>query len=147
MRHWYGHGYGHGMSAWGIGLLAFGMLLVLLALVAVAVFLVRQSRTPAPPPKGPWAGGGPVAPHAPPPPPPPLPEQLLAERFARGEIDAEEYRPAERAAARTPGRGPPGPGADLPAGPRNQGSATRRRARPGCCPGWRGSTGRPRGPS
>jgi putative membrane protein len=42
----------------------------------------------------------------PPPPPPPTAEQVLAERFARGEIDADEYRQrldtlrqAERSAA------------------------------------------------
>jgi putative membrane protein len=72
MMYWYGHGMGW---AWGGGLLMFGFWV----LVAVAVVLaVRHfSRSGGRPPS---AG------------PPPSAEQLLAERYARGEIDDEEYQ-------------------------------------------------------
>ncbi|WP_030059821.1 SHOCT domain-containing protein [Streptomyces novaecaesareae] len=95
MRHWHGFGHDHGVGGWGIGLMAIGTLLVLAVLVLLAVALFRYvSRTRQPVPHGPaapgvagpgpggtrgWASG-------------PTPEQLLAERFAKGEIDAEEYR-------------------------------------------------------
>lgn len=69
---WYDHG--HGMSAWGwVGTTA-SILLVLALLVLGGLLLVRSMRRP---PAGP---------------PPRSPEQVLAERFARGEIGEEEYR-------------------------------------------------------
>ncbi|MGW3077992.1 hypothetical protein [Kitasatospora sp. NPDC001132] len=98
MRYWHEHNY---VGGWGMGLMVFGMLVVLVILVLLAVALFRyvsHTRQPIPPGRavpgagGPGAGGaqgwgqvgqggqGPAA------------EQLLAERFARGEIDAEEYR-------------------------------------------------------
>ncbi|MFE4977159.1 SHOCT domain-containing protein [Kitasatospora sp. NPDC056651] len=108
MRYW--HGRGHIVGGWGVGLMAFGTLLclVIVLLLAVALFrYVSRTRQPIPPgrpgsgpggsgPAGPggwgrtgWAGqtgqGGDGGPGV-------APEQLLAERFARGEIDAEEYR-------------------------------------------------------
>ncbi|WP_406193984.1 SHOCT domain-containing protein [Kitasatospora sp. NBC_01560] len=94
MRHWDGHGYGHGhqVGGWGLGLMVILGLLVLAVLVLAVVALVRHlARTPRPVPPGAWGAGGTAAV------PPgraasPTPEQLLAERFARGEIDAEEYR-------------------------------------------------------
>ncbi|MFE7492499.1 SHOCT domain-containing protein, partial [Kitasatospora sp. NPDC057541] len=113
MRYWNGHGYGHGFGGWGLGLMALGLLLVVLALVAVAVVLVRQSRAPGPPSKGAWVAGPPGPPGPPAGAPSgPLPEQVLAERFARGEIDAEEYRHRldvlrETGGGPTPGAPPP----------------------------------------
>ncbi|MGV9268030.1 hypothetical protein ACWDRR_25590 [Kitasatospora sp. NPDC003701] len=96
MGHWNGprHGHGHLLGGWGFGLLALLMLLVLVVLVLAAVALVRHlsrtSRNARPVPPGSWGPGaeaGPprraVAPTA---------EHLLAERFARGEIDTDEYR-------------------------------------------------------
>lgn len=94
MRYWHGHD--HVMGGWGTGLMVFGMLLFLVVLVLLAVALFRylsHSRQPVPPggaapgvAQG-WghAGQGQGGQG-------PGPEQLLAERFARGEIDAEEYR-------------------------------------------------------
>ncbi|MET8545520.1 SHOCT domain-containing protein [Kitasatospora sp. NPDC004799] len=101
MRYWHGHG---PMDGWGMGLMAFGMLLFLVIVVLLAVALFRYAshgRQPVPPGRwapgagGPGAGGpqgrgpagqrGPEGERV-------SPEQLLAERFARGEIDAEEYR-------------------------------------------------------
>ncbi|WP_327673362.1 SHOCT domain-containing protein [Kitasatospora sp. NBC_00458] len=73
----------HGMNGWGFGLMAVGMLLFWGLVVVAVVLLVRhlvqtprnpQGTNPSPPPE-----------RIP-------PEQLLAERFARGEIDADEYR-------------------------------------------------------
>ncbi|CAM5701989.1 SHOCT domain-containing protein [Streptomyces viridifaciens] len=95
MRHWHGHGFGPGYGGpggWGIAVMAIVTLIVLVVLVLLAVALFRyvfRSRQPIA--HGPGAVGvGPGAPHGwahg------PTPEQLLAERFARGEIDAEEYR-------------------------------------------------------
>ena len=74
---------------WGIiGMVLFWTVLVL-AIAAAVRYLDRKRRESFPPP-----------------PPPPTAEQVLAERFARGEIDADEYRQrldtlrqAERSAA------------------------------------------------
>ncbi|MEV7186048.1 SHOCT domain-containing protein [Kitasatospora sp. NPDC093102] len=99
MRYWHGHG--HVVGGWGAGLMAFAMLLFLVILVLLAVALFRyisRSRHPNPPgrtapgagdsgrdgPRG-WGQVGQGSQGV-------SPEQLLAERFARGEIDAEEYR-------------------------------------------------------
>jgi len=69
--------YGHGISGWGWFAMSVGMILFWVLIVTAAVLLFRtfdrprgHTRVPA----------GPTA------------EQLLAERFARGEIDEEEYR-------------------------------------------------------
>ena len=72
MMGWYDD---HGMGAWGWVATTLGTVLVLGLLVLVGVLLVRTSR------RSPEFS-----------PPPPSPEQLLAERFARGEIDEDEYR-------------------------------------------------------
>ena len=71
--------YGSGMSGWGYALMTISMVLFWGAVIAGIVLLVRHfgrsgQQTPAPPSQ------------------PPAPEQLLAERFARGEIDEQEYR-------------------------------------------------------
>ena len=71
------YGYGHHMHGWGGGgLVLLVMLVVFAAIVIGGVWLVlgRPRRAGAVPP----AAGG--------------PEQILAERLARGEIDPEEYR-------------------------------------------------------
>ncbi|MER7578477.1 SHOCT domain-containing protein [Kitasatospora sp. NPDC097691] len=123
MRHWHGYGHGHGMSGWGIGLMVIGTLLVLALLVLLAVALFRyvsRSRQPVPPggPAAPGAGGqvsgGPRGWGAGPP-----PEQVLADRFARGEIDAEEYRHRLETlrSANGPGSGDSGGGWPGGAGP------------------------------
>ncbi|MFC8448654.1 SHOCT domain-containing protein [Kitasatospora sp. NPDC057223] len=77
MRQWNDHD----MGGWGFGLMAISVLLVLGLLVVLAVALTRYLGHPPQqrPPDRPAT-------------PPPSPEQLLAERFARGEIDAGEYR-------------------------------------------------------
>ncbi len=77
MMYWYGD---H-MSGWGYALGIIGMVLFWALLITAVVALIR------------YLGGG--RGHEPPPPPPPphaTAEQMLAERFARGEIDADEYR-------------------------------------------------------
>lgn len=72
--------YGHNMSGWGYAWMSIGTVLFWALLIAGVVLLVKyatatDSRQPP----------------APPGPPPFGPEQLLAERFARGEIDRDEY--------------------------------------------------------
>jgi putative membrane protein len=67
--------FGPGMTAWGYGLMTVSMVLfwalVIFGVVALVRYLSRNDRASAAPP---------------------TPEELLAERFARGEIDEEEYR-------------------------------------------------------
>ncbi|MFJ8625071.1 SHOCT domain-containing protein [Kitasatospora sp. NPDC093550] len=74
-----------GMNGWGIGLMSLSMLLFWALVIVGGIVLVRHL--------------GRTAPHSPAPPEPPTappqrptPEQLLAERLARGEIDPDEYR-------------------------------------------------------
>ncbi|MFL6126740.1 SHOCT domain-containing protein [Actinophytocola sp.] len=66
--------YGHGMSGWGYVFMATATIvfwgLVIAAVVVLARYLTRAPRTSA--------DTG--------------PERILAERFARGEIDEQEYR-------------------------------------------------------
>ncbi|MEU9129520.1 SHOCT domain-containing protein [Kitasatospora sp. NPDC048540] len=89
MVHRWHHGY---PSGWGYGLAALLLLgvVVMIALLAVLVYHQFAARRPAP------VRGPAVPPPAPPGPPAAVPapaaEQLLAERYARGEIDDEEYR-------------------------------------------------------
>jgi putative membrane protein len=73
MMYWYGHGIG----GWGYGLTAIIMVLFWGAVIYGIVALVRYARRDG------TQGREPVQ--------PPAPEQLLAERFARGEIDEDEY--------------------------------------------------------
>ena len=75
MMYWYGSG----MSGWGYALMTVSMVLFWGAVIAGIVLLVRH-----------FSRGGQQAPA--PPSQPASPEQMLAERFARGEIDEEEYR-------------------------------------------------------
>ena len=69
--------YGHGIGGWGYGLTALIMILLGAAVIYAIVALVRHTR--------------PNATQGPEPVQPPAPERLLAERFARGEIDEDEY--------------------------------------------------------
>ncbi|MCX4717948.1 SHOCT domain-containing protein [Streptomyces virginiae] len=89
--------YDHGMGGWGWIAMSFSMvLLVALAVAAVVLFLRSVDRYPS----------GPAQPL-----PAPSAKQLLAERFARGEIDEEEYEQRLTALrAHGPGQGRPGPG-------------------------------------
>jgi putative membrane protein len=85
--------YGHGTGGWGYGLTTLIMILLAAAVIYGIVALIRHAR--------------PNGTQGPEPAQPPAPERLLAERFARGEIDEDEYhqrltslRAAEPAAAR-----------------------------------------------
>ncbi len=75
MMYWYGNGTG----GWGYALMAIGMVLFWGAVIFGIAALVRYARRDGPP----------VRDRAEP--PAPGPERLLAERFARGEIDEDEY--------------------------------------------------------
>lgn len=84
MMYWYGD---HGMSGWGWALATIGMVVFWGVLIAAGVALFRylsrgDRSTPAAsaPPASP---GAPTAAQS--------PEAILAERFARGEIDEDEY--------------------------------------------------------
>ena len=69
--------YGHGTGGWGYGLTALIMILLVAAVIYGIVALVCYARP------NPAQGPESVQPSA--------PERLLAERFARGEIDKDEY--------------------------------------------------------
>jgi putative membrane protein len=71
--------WGEGMTGWGYALMSVSMVLfwgvVILGIVALVRYLARSGQ----------AAGGADAPR-------PSAEQVLAERFARGEIDEQEYQ-------------------------------------------------------
>ncbi|MGW3277188.1 SHOCT domain-containing protein [Nocardia rhamnosiphila] len=67
--------YGTGMSGWGIGLMVAGTILFWALVVSGTVLLVRYMASSATPPPRVWAS----------------PRQVLAERYARGEITDDEY--------------------------------------------------------
>ena len=71
------YGYGNG-TGWGYALMAISMVLFWGAVIFGIVALVRYARRDG------MARREPVQ--------PPAPERLLAERFARGEINEDEYR-------------------------------------------------------
>ena len=73
------YGYGNGMGGWGYALMTISMILFWGAVIYGIVALVRYTHRDCPQ-RGEPAG-----------PPAPEPERLLAERFARGEIDEDEY--------------------------------------------------------
>ncbi|MEV8060595.1 MULTISPECIES: SHOCT domain-containing protein [Streptomyces] len=75
--------YGHGMNGWGWFAMSISMVVFWALIIAIGVLLYRALARPAPP------GSGPTAWHKTP--PSGSPEQILAERYARGEIDEEEY--------------------------------------------------------
>jgi putative membrane protein len=76
MMYWYGSG----MSGWGYALMTISMVLFWGAVIFGIVALFR------------YLGRGSQQPPAQPPPSAQTPERLLAERFARGEIDEDEYQ-------------------------------------------------------
>ena len=78
--------YGDGASWWVYLLMAFSMVLFWALIIAGVVALVRYV--------GWYAGGSPQQAQQTrfPPPEQPAPERVLAERFARGEIEEDEYR-------------------------------------------------------
>lgn len=69
--------YGNDMSGWGYGFMGFGMVLFWVLLIAMLVGVFRHNRS-----HHDYPGGRPGSMTA---------DQLLAERFARGEIDQQEY--------------------------------------------------------
>ncbi|QUW85836.1 SHOCT domain-containing protein (plasmid) [Streptomyces mirabilis] len=71
--------YDHNVSGWGWFTMSVGMVLFWAVIIGVGVLLYRALSNPL----------GRTDVHAP---PGRIPEQLLAERFARGEIDEDEYR-------------------------------------------------------
>ncbi|AYV25308.1 SHOCT domain-containing protein [Streptomyces sp. CJ_13] len=89
--------YGHGMGGWGWVAMSFSMVLLVALAVAVVVLLLRGvERFPS----------APAQPSV-----PPSAKQVLAERFARGEIDEEEYEQRLTALrAHGTGQGRRGPG-------------------------------------
>ena len=70
----------HDVSAWGYAWMAIGMVIFWALLIAVVVAMVRYLARPDRP-----VGAAPAD-------RPLSPEQMLAERYARGEIDEDEYR-------------------------------------------------------
>ncbi len=72
--------YGHSLSGWGWFAMSAGMIVFWVVIIAAVVVVVRA------------LGRSPENPRPPASPARPTPEQVLAERFARGEIDEEEYR-------------------------------------------------------
>ena len=102
MMYWYSSG----MSGWGYALMTVSMILFWGAVIFGIVMLVRYFGRSCQPP------AEPRSPHSLESPRPP--ERLLAERFARGEIDEEEY---QRRLAVLQGKGQPANGqACSPAG-------------------------------
>ncbi|MGY4742252.1 SHOCT domain-containing protein [Streptomyces sp. ATMOS53] len=90
--------YGHDPSGWGWFTMSVGMLLFWAVLIVFAVLLFRAvSRS-----SDTRATTGTARPGR------PLPEQLLAERFARGEIDEDEYSRRLSVLRHEPGRHLPG---------------------------------------
>jgi putative membrane protein len=69
--------YDHDVSGWGWFAMSAGMILFWALIITAAVLLFRALNRA---PEHPHTHAG------------PSPEQLLAERFARGDIDEEEYR-------------------------------------------------------
>ncbi|MFH0241476.1 SHOCT domain-containing protein [Streptomyces sp. HK10] len=74
---------GHGVSGWGWFAMSAGMILFWVLVITAAVLLFRALDRPR---ERPRAHEGPRTPEG------SSAERLLAERFARGEIDEEEYR-------------------------------------------------------
>jgi putative membrane protein len=87
--------YGHGMGAWGMALMTVSSVLFWALVIAGVVAIVRYTGRDA-------QYHRPVTPG-------PAPQQMLAERFARGDIDEEEYQRRRQVLDETaPPRGPGG---------------------------------------
>lgn len=69
--------YGDGMSGWGYVLMTVGMVAFWALVIVGIVMLVRAAAPRSTPPPSGYA---------------PTPEEVVAMRFARGEIDEDEYR-------------------------------------------------------
>lgn len=106
--------YGGGFRAFGLGwlvgtVLFFGLLFVIVYLVA------RHASRPHPPASGLWPTyTTPPQPLAPMAPPRPEPLDILRERFARGEINLDDFEAAKRALGYPSGPPTSPPGAGLP---------------------------------
>ncbi|MFF4505769.1 SHOCT domain-containing protein [Streptomyces sp. NPDC001401] len=74
--------YDRDVSGWGWFVMSAGMILFWALIITFGALLFRALARP---------GGLDTPVGAPPPQSAPIPEQLLAERFARGEIDEDEY--------------------------------------------------------
>lgn len=77
--------YGHDLGGWGWFAMSAGMILFWAVLIALGVLLFRFLSGPSGAHREPGASTGGPRPGL-------SPEQLLAERFARGDIDEDEYR-------------------------------------------------------
>ncbi|MER6306311.1 SHOCT domain-containing protein [Streptomyces sp. NPDC001657] len=77
MMFWHDH---YGGSAWGWLAMSVSMILLFALLVLIVVLIIRALGRSSPLHDGPTVTRG-----------GPSPEQILAERYARGEIDEEEY--------------------------------------------------------
>ncbi len=89
--YWYGPHVGNWGWVLGLGSLVFWVL-VAVAIIALVRYLIRGGQRPVPPYQG-YSAPGPYGQPGPPPgPAAATPEQILAERFARGEIDEQEFR-------------------------------------------------------
>ncbi|WP_040779660.1 SHOCT domain-containing protein [Nocardia pneumoniae] len=71
--------YGDGLNGWGYGLMTVGMVVFWALVIGGIVMLVR------------YVGGGPAGGEVCVPQQGPTPQRVLADRYARGEIDDEEY--------------------------------------------------------
>jgi len=108
--------YGGGFRSFGLGwlvgtVLFFGLLFVIVYLIA------RHASRPHPPASGSWPthmAPPPVTPMAPLAPPRPEPLDILRERFAKGEINLDDFEAAKRALGYPSGPAAPPPGAGLP---------------------------------
>ncbi|SHL45562.1 MULTISPECIES: SHOCT domain-containing protein [Streptomyces] len=111
MLFWYGH---HGGAGWGWLAATVGMVLFWALVITVGILLFRALVRP-----GPSGGGGPGRRYpgwhheGPPPGASPTAEQILAERYARGEIEDEEYQRRLAVLRSSPG-GPKQPDAPGP---------------------------------
>jgi putative membrane protein len=87
---WYGPHLGSWAWALGLGSLVFWAL-VAVAIIALVRSFARSGQGPNPPHQGYASGTGSHGQPAPAPGHAAAPEQILAERFARGEIDEDEF--------------------------------------------------------
>ncbi|EME99216.1 SHOCT domain-containing protein [Streptomyces mobaraensis NBRC 13819 = DSM 40847] len=87
--------YGHGVGGWGVFAMTVGMVLFRALVIAVVVLLFRALARPPHGGRGADRREGPVSGHA---------ERILAERYARGEIDEEYARRLATLRGAHPGR-------------------------------------------